>query len=103
ALLEEEAEAAGRDHHDITKAVVTFVDVPSIESPQQGADKLEHWFGFDPTPLMGFLLRGTAGEVAHQLHEYVDAGASEVIVVIANDRPLDVLDELTPAFDALSR
>ena len=59
ALMEEEAEAAGRDHSTITKAVVTFVDIPSIESTQQGAEKLEHWFGFDPTPLMGFLLRGT--------------------------------------------
>lgn len=102
ALMEEEAEAAGRDHSAITKAVVTFVDVPEIESTQQGAEKLEHWFGFDPTPLMGFLLRGTADEVAQQLHEYVDQGASEVIVVIANDRPLDVLDQLSPAFDALT-
>src|SRR6478735_2709520 len=59
SLMEEEAAAAGRDHHDITKAVVTFVDIPSIESTQQGAPKLEHWFGFDPTPLLGFLLRGT--------------------------------------------
>jgi alkanesulfonate monooxygenase SsuD/methylene tetrahydromethanopterin reductase-like flavin-dependent oxidoreductase (luciferase family) len=102
ALMEEEAEAGGRNHADITKAVVTFVDIPAITSAQQGAEKLEHWFGFDPTPLMGFLLRGTADEVAQQLHEYVDGGASEVIVVIANDRPLDVLDELAPAFDALS-
>ncbi len=100
ALMEEEAEAAGRDHATITKAVVTFVDVPDIESTQQGAEKLEHWFGFDPTPIMGFLLRGTAEEVAQQLHEYVAQGASEVIVVIANDRPLDVLDQLAPAFDA---
>ena len=76
--------------------------MPEIESTQQGAEKLEHWFGFDPTPLMGFLLRGTADEVAQQLHEYVDQGASEVIVVIANDRPLDVLDQLSPAFDALT-
>jgi hypothetical protein len=27
-------------------------------------------------------------------------GATEVIVVIANDRPLDVLDALVPAFAA---
>ena len=102
ALMEEEAAEAGRDHHDITKAVVTFVDVPSVESAQQGEAKLEHWFGFDPTPLLGFLLRGSAEEVAQQLHEYVDQGASEVIVVIANDRPLDVLDQLAPAFAAIS-
>lgn len=102
ALLEEEAAEAGRDPSTITKAVVTFVDIPAIESAQQGAAKLEHWFGFDPAPLMGFLLQGSADEVAQQLFEHVDAGASEVLVVIANDRPLDVLDELAPAFDALS-
>lgn len=100
ALLEEECEAIGRDHAEITKAVVTFVDLPSVTSAQQGADKMEHWFGFDPTPLMGFLLRGTAAEVAEQLAEYVAVGATEVLVVIANDRPLDVLDALSPAFDA---
>lgn len=102
ALLDEEAAEAGRDAASITKAVVTFVDLPAVTSAQQGSAKLEHWFGFDPTPLMGFLLRGTAEEVAQQLHEYVAEGATEVIVVIANDRPLDVLDELAPAFDAVS-
>jgi alkanesulfonate monooxygenase SsuD/methylene tetrahydromethanopterin reductase-like flavin-dependent oxidoreductase (luciferase family) len=100
ALLEEEAAEAGRDHTEITKAVVVFVDLPSVHSDQQGAEKLEHWFGFDPAPLMGFLLRGTAAEVADQLTEHTDAGASEVLLVIANDRPLDVLDELAPAFEA---
>ena len=100
ALLGEEAAEAGRDPSAITKAVVTFVDLPSVTSAQQDAAKLEHWFGFDPTPLMGFLLKGTAAEVAGQLAEHVAAGADEVIVVIANDRPLDVLDELVPAWDA---
>lgn len=100
ALLEEEAESFGRDPSAITKAVVTFVDLPSVRSDQQDAAKLEHWFGFDPTPLLGFLLKGTAAEVADQLAEHVSAGATEVIVVIANDRPLDVLDELVPAFEA---
>lgn len=99
ALMEEEAAEAGRDPSTITKAVVTFVDLPEVVSDQQGADKMEHWFGFDPTPLLGFLLRGTADEVAGQLAEHVDAGATEVLVVIANDRPLDVLDLLAPAFD----
>lgn len=100
ALLEEEAAEAGRDPDAITKAVVTFVDLPEIASAQQGADKLEHWFGFDPTPLLGFLLQGTAEEVGAMLAEHVDAGASEVLIVIANDRPLDVLDALVPAFQA---
>jgi len=103
ALLEEEAAEFGRDPADITKAVVTFVDIPAITSAQQGAAKLHHWFGFDPTPLMGFLLQGSADEVADQLAEHVDAGATEVLVVIANDRPLDVLDALTPAFAAATR
>lgn len=100
ALMEEEAEAAGRDPAAITKGVVTFVDIPSVTSTQQGAEKLEHWFGFDPTPLMGFLLRGTAAEVAGQLAEHVAAGASEILVVIANDKPIDVLEQLVPAFTA---
>jgi alkanesulfonate monooxygenase SsuD/methylene tetrahydromethanopterin reductase-like flavin-dependent oxidoreductase (luciferase family) len=100
SLLEEELESLGRDTSKVTKGVVTFVDIPSIESAQQGFEKMEHWFGFDPTPLMGFLLRGTAAEVADQLAEHVAAGADEVLVVIANDRPLDVLDALVPAFTA---
>ncbi len=100
ALVDEEAASIGRDPADITRAVVTFVDLPDVVSHQQGADKMEHWFGFDPTPLMGFLLRGSAAEGADQLAEYVAVGATEVLVVIANDRPLDVLDQLSPAFDA---
>lgn len=103
ALMEEEAASLGRDPSAITKAVVTFVDLPSVVSTQQDAAKMEHWFGFDPTPLMGFLLKGTAAEVADQLHEFVAEGATEVLVVIANDRPLDVLDELVPAWDAAVR
>lgn len=102
ALMEEEASEAGRDPESITKAVVAFVDVDDAGGGQRSADKLEHWFGFDPAPLLGFLLRGTATEVAQQLHEHVAAGASEVLVVIANDQPLDVLDALAPEFDALS-
>lgn len=98
ALMEEEAEAAGRDPATITKAVVVFVDLPSVAGGQQGAEKLAHWFGFDPAPLMGFLLRGTPVEVADQLGAYAAAGAQDVIMVVANDRPLDVLDELVPAF-----
>jgi alkanesulfonate monooxygenase SsuD/methylene tetrahydromethanopterin reductase-like flavin-dependent oxidoreductase (luciferase family) len=100
ALLEEELESLGRPTSAVTKAVVTFVDIPDVRSDQQGFEKMEHWFGFDPTPLMGFLLKGSAVEVAEQLKEHVDAGADEVLVVIANDRPLDVLDELVPAFTA---
>lgn len=100
ALMEEEAAEAGKDPAAITKAVVTFVDLPEVASAQQGAAKLEHWFGFDPTPLMGFLLSGPADEVGERLAEYTRVGATEVIVVIANDRPLDVLDALVPAFAA---
>jgi alkanesulfonate monooxygenase SsuD/methylene tetrahydromethanopterin reductase-like flavin-dependent oxidoreductase (luciferase family) len=100
ALLEEEAASAGRDPATITKAVVAFVDIDSVRSDSQGADKLEHLFGFDPTPLVGFLYRGTADEVAESLAAYTDVGATEILVVVANDRSLDVLDELSPAFDA---
>ena len=100
ALLEEDAAELGRDHATITKAVVTFVDLPSVTGTQQGAAKLEHWFGFDPTPLMGFLLQGTAEEVGQQLAEYVAQGATEVLVVIANDRPFDVLEQIVPTFAA---
>lgn len=99
-MLDDEAAELGRSSDAITKAVVAFVDIDSVRSPQQGPAKLAHWFGFDPAPLLRFLLRGSALEVADQLCEFVDAGASEVLVVVANDRPLDVLDELVPAFDA---
>ena len=35
---------------------------PDAQNPLKSleAPSAEHWFGFDPTPLMGFLLRGTA-------------------------------------------
>lgn len=98
AALDADLEDLGRSASEVTRAVVTFVDLPHVESAQQGEDKLRHWFGFDPAPLRRFLLRGDADEVAGRLGAFVDVGATEVIVVIANDRPLDVLDELAPAF-----
>lgn len=99
ALLDEELDEAGRARSEVTKGVVTFVDLPEVKSSQQAAAKMEHWFGFDPTPLMGFLLQGSPAEVGGQLGEFAAAGASEIIVVIANDRPLDVLDLIVPAFE----
>lgn len=100
ALLDEEVTEFGGEPESLTRAVVVFVDLPGVGGGQRGEDKLEHWFGFDPAPLRRFLHRGTASEVAGELGEFVDAGATEVILVIANDRPLDVLDELAPAFHA---
>lgn len=100
ALLDEEAAESGRKPESLTRAVVVFVDLPDVGGGQRGEEKLEHWFGFDPAPLRRFLHRGTASEVAGELTQFVDAGATEVILVIANDRPLDVLDELAPAFRA---
>jgi len=99
ALLDEELASLGREPGEVTRAVVTFVDLPEVRSAQQDAAKMAHWFGFDPTPLLGYLHKGSPDEVAGALAEFVTAGATEVIVVIANDRPLDVLDRLVPAFD----
>ena len=96
--LSEEALAAGRDPAAITRGVVAFVDVDEVRSDCQGAAKLEHLFGFDPEPLLGFLLRGTATEVAERLVEYLAAGATEIMVVVANDRCQDAFDALNPAF-----
>lgn len=98
-LLEEELEELGRPTDRVTKAVVAFVDLPDVPAAVQGAPKMEHWFGFDPDPLMRFVHRGSPDEVAGSLTGFVEAGADEILVVIANDRALDVLDLLVPAFE----
>ncbi len=87
ALLEEEAAEAGRDPAAITKAVVTFVDLPSVVSEQQDAAKLEHWFGFDPTPRSIAYVKQQALPVGFELREYGVGDHDGVVTFHAPENP----------------
>ena len=90
---------AGRDPSDIRRAVVCFVDTPDVHSPgRQGAETLRHLFGFDPEPLLGFLLEGPPDEVAGRLVAFHEAGAEEILVVVANDRSQDAFEAINAAY-----
>ncbi|HEX4082654.1 MAG TPA: LLM class flavin-dependent oxidoreductase [Acidimicrobiales bacterium] len=96
--LRAEVAAAGRPAAAVTPAVVVMVAVGRERKVhERGTRWLSSLYGIPPKAFDRHLVAGPAEHCASRLDEYVDAGAEHVVVMVADDRPLDHFAELVGA------
>lgn len=96
--LDADLAAAGRSPgslHRVALAAVTIDEAGETESPEAWLGRL---YGLDPERLTRVALRGPAVEVAQRLHEFVDAGADHVVVLVAGTNPVAHFGPLSAAW-----
>ena len=99
--LRHEAAAAGRDPARIEPGIVVFVCVgDDADTSARGMAWLSDLYRAPPKAFTRHLVAGTAAECAAALWRYVDAGAHQVIVMVAGTGSLHHFKPLRVAFDA---
>ena len=101
AELRREAVEVGRDPDGIEPGVVTFVHVADHpHAATQGAAWLSNLYRVPPKAFQRHLVAGPADECAAALWRFVDAGAQQVIVMVAGSPAVEHFAALRGAFDA---
>jgi alkanesulfonate monooxygenase SsuD/methylene tetrahydromethanopterin reductase-like flavin-dependent oxidoreductase (luciferase family) len=101
AALREEATDAGREPGEVEPGIVVFVCTgDDADCTARGEAWLSDLYRLPPKAFTRHLVSGTADECAAGLWRYVEAGAHQVIVMVAGARSLDHFRALRVAFDA---
>jgi len=101
AELDRRLAAAGRDPGEVDRVPVAAVAVTRRGwSRQDALDWAGRLWSLDPRRLEPHVITGTVAECAIRLGEYRARGAGAVTVLPATDRPIDLLEELNPAYRA---
>jgi alkanesulfonate monooxygenase SsuD/methylene tetrahydromethanopterin reductase-like flavin-dependent oxidoreductase (luciferase family) len=101
AALRDEAAGAGRDPGQVEPAVVVFVCVgDDADTTPRGMAWLSDLYRVPAKAFTRHLVSGTAAECAAGLWRYVEAGAHQVIVMVAGTPSLGHFRALRVAFDA---
>ncbi len=96
--LRAEVAVAGRPPSAVTPAVVVMVAVGrGRKVHERGTHWLSSLYGIPPKAFDRHLVAGPADHCATRLDEYVAAGAEHVVVMIADDQPIDHFAELAGA------
>jgi alkanesulfonate monooxygenase SsuD/methylene tetrahydromethanopterin reductase-like flavin-dependent oxidoreductase (luciferase family) len=99
--LRSEAARAGRDPDAVEPAAVVFVHVGDDGDPGgRGADWLSDLYRVPPKAFQRHLVAGSATECAAGLWRYAEAGARQVIVMVAGAPAVAQFQALRTAFDA---
>jgi alkanesulfonate monooxygenase SsuD/methylene tetrahydromethanopterin reductase-like flavin-dependent oxidoreductase (luciferase family) len=100
AALRDEATVAGRDPGEVEPGVVVFVCVgDGADITARGMAWLSDLYRVPPKAFTRHLVSGSAAECAAGLWRYVEAGAHQVIVMVAGAPSLDHFRALRVAFD----
>lgn len=100
AQLARHAEAAGREPGEITPAVTLAVHVGSREQAlQRGSEWLSKLFGIPARAFAGHLVAGPSSRCADTIWQYREAGARHLVLMVADDHPLDHFGALVDRFD----
>jgi len=99
--LRSEAAGAGRDPDSVEPGVVVFVHVADDrDAGARGADWLSDLYRVPPKAFQRHLVAGSATECAAGLWRYAEAGARQVIVMVAGAQAVAQFQSLRSAFDA---
>lgn len=94
-----EATDSGRDPATITQAMVVVVAIgEEAAAAERGARWLGDLYDLPPKAFSRHLLAGSASSCAERLHEYVEAGAEHVAVMVAGTGALDQFEALADAY-----
>jgi alkanesulfonate monooxygenase SsuD/methylene tetrahydromethanopterin reductase-like flavin-dependent oxidoreductase (luciferase family) len=96
--LRREAEDAGRDPDAVTAGVVVFARVGDDDATTLGSDWLSDMYRLPPKAFTRHIAAGSPDVCAARLHEYVEAGARHIAVMVAGSPAVEHFSELRAAF-----
>jgi alkanesulfonate monooxygenase SsuD/methylene tetrahydromethanopterin reductase-like flavin-dependent oxidoreductase (luciferase family) len=96
--LDKETERAGREPHDVTRAVVVFVSVGGNKAAERGLEWMSSLYGIPARAFTHHLVAGSPRSCARVLERYVEAGADHVIAFLTADDPLVPFGEFAHEF-----
>ena len=99
--LGKEAERAGRDPADITRATVVFVSAGGDAAGERGLAWMSSLYGLPAHSFARHLVTGDARTCATALARFVDAGANHVAVFVTADDPLVQFEDVAGEFAGL--
>ncbi len=86
--LDKEAERAGRDPAELSRAIVAFVSVGGNDAAERGLEWMSSLYGIPARAFANRLVAGSPRTCARTLERYLEAGAQHVVVRITADDPL---------------
>jgi alkanesulfonate monooxygenase SsuD/methylene tetrahydromethanopterin reductase-like flavin-dependent oxidoreductase (luciferase family) len=98
AALRRETEAAGRDPDSVTAGVVVFACVGDGSAAARGADWLSNMYRLPPKAFARHLAAGSPEACAERLHDYAEAGARHIVVMVAGSPAVEHFGHLRAAF-----
>lgn len=96
--LRRETEDAGRDPEAVTHGVVVFARVGDDDATAQGSEWLSDMYRLPPKAFTRHIAAGSPDVCAERLHEYVEAGARHIAVMVAGSPAVEHFAQLRAAF-----
>ncbi|MGH9029367.1 MAG: LLM class flavin-dependent oxidoreductase [Acidimicrobiales bacterium] len=92
--LDKEADRAGRDPAEISRAIVVFVVIGGSAARDDGLEWMGSLYSLPARKFGNHLVSGDIDHVADSLLRYFEAGADHVAVFVAADEPMAQFEEL---------
>jgi alkanesulfonate monooxygenase SsuD/methylene tetrahydromethanopterin reductase-like flavin-dependent oxidoreductase (luciferase family) len=96
--LRREAEDAGRDPDAVTPGVVVFARVGDDDATTHGSQWLSAMYRLPPKAFTRHIAAGSPDACAERLHQYVEAGAQHIAVMVAGSPAVEHFSQLRAAF-----
>jgi alkanesulfonate monooxygenase SsuD/methylene tetrahydromethanopterin reductase-like flavin-dependent oxidoreductase (luciferase family) len=96
--LRRDAEDVGRDPDAVTPGVVVFARVGDDDATTQGSQWLSDMYRLPPKAFTRHIAAGSPDVCAERLHQYVEAGAQHIAVMVAGSPAVEHFSELRAAF-----
>jgi alkanesulfonate monooxygenase SsuD/methylene tetrahydromethanopterin reductase-like flavin-dependent oxidoreductase (luciferase family) len=103
AQLRRETEQAGRDPDAVEPAVVVFACVGDDDAPARGASWLSDLYRLPPKAFARHLAAGAPDSCAERLHDYAEAGARHIVVMVAGSPAVEHFAQLHAAYTSSRR
>jgi alkanesulfonate monooxygenase SsuD/methylene tetrahydromethanopterin reductase-like flavin-dependent oxidoreductase (luciferase family) len=98
AALRRETEEAGRDPESVTAGVVVFARLGDGDAAALGSEWLSDLYRLPPKAFLRHIAAGAPDVCAERLHEYVEAGARHLAVMVAGSSAVEHFSALRAAF-----
>lgn len=95
--LDADVDAAGRERSAVVRTAVILAHIEEAEPGADPAGWLARLYRMPPEAFDRALVRGSAAEVADEVHRFAEAGAEQITLMAASDHPADHLAALIAA------
>jgi alkanesulfonate monooxygenase SsuD/methylene tetrahydromethanopterin reductase-like flavin-dependent oxidoreductase (luciferase family) len=98
ARLRDETEQAGRDPDEVLPGVVVFSCVGDEDATERGARWLSELYRLPPKAFVRHLAAGSPDAIAERLRCYAEAGARQIVVMVAGSPAVEHFRHVRAAF-----